>query len=189
MLVLASASPRRASVLGAAGIPFTVRVSPVEEARLPGETPRDYVCRLARAKAESVQRNPGEIVLGADTIVVIDGRILVKPSDAAEASAMLHLLGGRTHQVLTGICLASDRETIVDCEVTQVSFLPLSGEEIRDYVASGEPAGKAGAYAIQGLASRFIDRIEGCYFNVVGLPVSNVWRHLRGMSEVPYHRI
>ncbi|HEV2447271.1 MAG TPA: Maf family protein [Candidatus Sulfopaludibacter sp.] len=179
-LVLASQSPRRAEILRHAGIPFTIRVEPVDEAPLPAENPELYVQRLAEAKARAVHAAPGEIVLGADTTVVVGRDMLAKPADAADARRMLSLLSGRCHQVLTGICLRRGEDAIRDRAVTQVWFARMTGPEIEDYVASGEPIGKAGAYAIQGLASKFIERIEGCYFNVVGLPVALVYRHLAG---------
>ena len=123
----------------------------------------------------------GEIVLAADTTVVIQGEILAKPLDTADARRMLHLLSGQRHEVLTGICLRSANRMVEDCAETSVWFAPLSTQEIANYAASGEPMDKAGAYAIQGLASKFIQRIEGCYFNVMGLPVAMVYRHLREM--------
>jgi septum formation protein len=180
-LVLASASPRRRELLTLAGFQFEVRSRPIEEVRAPGESPRDYVTRLARQKAEASCENPAEIVLGADTTVVLDDRILEKPNHAASAKAMLRALSCREHIVLTGICLKHHRKTIVDCESTRVSFVALDEQEIADYVASGEPMDKAGAYAIQGLASKFVDRIEGCYFNVMGLPLAMFYRHFKSL--------
>jgi septum formation protein len=179
MVVLASQSPRRRELLERAGIPFTVRVSGVPEHEIPGETPSAYVRRLAREKATAVSRASGEIVLGADTTVVIDGQILAKPADRADAVRMLRLLSGREHDVLTGICLVHSGGVVEDESCTTVRFVSLSEAEIETYVASGEPADKAGAYAIQGLASKFIDRIAGDYCNVVGLPVALVYSHLR----------
>lgn len=182
MLVLASKSPRRSEILKQAGFDFVVRAANVPENRRDGETPVDFVQRLAREKAMAVERNAREVILGADTIVAASGEILGKPSDAADAARMLSLLSGRQHEVLTGICLRTPTRDIVDCAVTKVVFSPLRQVEISAYVASGEPMDKAGAYAIQGLASKFVERIEGCYFNVVGLPVSLVYRYLSGMS-------
>jgi nucleoside triphosphate pyrophosphatase len=177
-LVLASRSPRRQEILRQAGIAFTVRAADVDETPLANEKPEDYVQRLAEVKALAVPREPGEIVLGADTTVVIDGEMLGKPADTADARRMLGLLAGRRHEVLTGICLRRDAGLICDWAATAVWFAPMTAREIEDYAASGEPMDKAGAYAIQGLASKFITRIEGCYFNVVGLPVALVYRRL-----------
>jgi septum formation protein len=179
MLVLASQSPRRSEILRQAGIPFTVRVADVDESVLAGESPADYVQRLAAAKAYAVEASDGETVLGADTTVVIDGEILAKPVDAADARRMLVRLSGRRHEVLTGVCLRRGEGAIRDYVTTGVIFAPLSDAEIDEYVASGEPMDKAGAYAIQGLASKFVERIEGDYFNVMGLPVALVYRWLR----------
>jgi septum formation protein len=176
MLVLASQSPRRSEILRQAGIPFVVRVVSVDETPLQGEKPADYVVRLAELKALAVPAGPNETVLGADTTVVIDGDMLGKPADAADARRMLARLSGRQHQVITGICLKRGLEVVRDCAATKVWFAPMSTREIEEYVSSGEPMDKAGAYAIQGLASKFIERIDGCYFNVVGLPVALVYR-------------
>jgi septum formation protein len=179
MLVLASQSPRRKEILTQAGIPFTVRTSPVDESALPRENPVDYVLRLAQQKACAVQAGTDEVVLGADTTVVINGEMLGKPEDAVDARRMLAMLAGRRHEVITGICIKEGSRMIRDWSSTLVWFTPMSELEIEEYVASGEPMDKAGAYAIQGLASKYIEKIEGCYFNVVGLPVSLVHRHLR----------
>ena len=178
MLVLASGSPRRSEILRQAGIPFTVRPASVDEAILPGEAPDAYVRRLAEAKARAATAKVNETVLGADTTVVVSGEILGKPANAEDARRMLALLSGRRHEVLTGICLRRGAETVCDHAVTAVWFARLSANELEEYVASQEPMDKAGAYAIQGLASRYVERIEGCYFNVVGLPVSLVYRRL-----------
>ena len=179
MIVLASASPRRAELLRNAGLRYTVRPSRIDETHRLAEPARDYVCRLAREKAHAVHAGPSEVVLAADTTVHLNGRIFEKPADAEDALRMLQALSGQTHEVLTGICLRRAAEVVVDCESTRVHFLDVPADELIAYANSGEPIDKAGAYAIQGEASRFIDRIEGCYFNVVGLPVSLVWRHLR----------
>jgi septum formation protein len=178
MVVLASKSPRRAEVLRAAGIPFVVRPADVHEERRPGEGAADYVQRLALEKALAVDAAPGEVVLGADTTVVAGEAILEKPRDAEDARRMLELLSGRWHEVITGVCLRAQAWRVVDCSVTRVLFSRLTDAQIAGYVASGEPMDKAGAYAIQGLASKFIERIEGEYFNVVGLPVAMVYRYL-----------
>jgi len=182
MLVLASQSPRRAEILRQAGIEFVVRPAEVDESPLEAERPGPYVRRLARDKALAVDAAPDEIVLAADTTVVSHGELLAKPVDAADARRMLALLSGRRHEVLTGICLRRGPELLCDHASTAVWFAPLSEAEIDAYVASGEPMDKAGAYAIQGLASKFVERIEGCYFNVMGLPVAMVYRHLHDLG-------
>jgi septum formation protein len=178
-VVLASRSPRRAELLAAAGIEFTVRVADVDEAPLEGEVPRDYVLRIAEMKARAVHATADEIVLAADTTVVLGNEIMGKPSDAADAARMLRALAGNRHEVITAICLRRGSKVETDIASTSVWFAPLSEAEIADYVASGEPMDKAGAYGIQGLASKFIDRIEGSYSNVVGLPVALTYRRLR----------
>ncbi|HEY1647268.1 MAG TPA: Maf family protein [Terracidiphilus sp.] len=191
MLILASASPRRRELLTQAGFSFEVHPAHIPEDPLPDEDPIAYVTRLAREKAEVVfKKLSGEdathggphalAVLGADTTVTLDGHILGKPADAADAVRMLRLLSGRSHRVVTGVALATARGIEVAAEVTGVRFLTLSQEEIEAYVATGEPMDKAGAYAIQGRASRWIPRIEGCYFNVVGLPLALVSTLLEG---------
>jgi septum formation protein len=183
VLILASQSPRRAEILRQAGIPFVVRAAPVDEDLLPGEMPDTYVRRLAQAKARAVEATGDEIVLGADTTVVVDQEILAKPADAIDAHRMLTLLSGRRHEVMTGICLRRGEEMICDHAVTAVWFAAMTEQEIDDYVASGEPMDKAGAYAVQGAASKFIPRIEGCYFNVVGLPIALVYRHYVNLTR------
>lgn len=179
MLVLASQSPRRAEILRNAGIPFVVRVTPVDETPRDGEKPEEYVQRLAEEKARAVHAEDSETVLGADTTVVIDGAMLGKPADAADARRMLKLLSGRKHEVITGIAIRRGGRVTCDWAITSVWFARMSECEIDDYVASGEPMDKAGAYAIQGLASKFVEKVEGGYFNVVGLPVSLVYRRLK----------
>ena len=180
MIVLASASPRRADILSAAGIPFVREVPPgVDETPAPAEPPRDYVTRLAVRKAEAVAIDSARIVLGADTTVVVEGEILGKPTGAADAERMLRLLSGRAHEVITGICFRHSDHHMVDSATTRVWFAELSDREIAAYVASGEPMDKAGAYGIQGLASKFVNRIDGCYFNVMGLPIARVYAHMR----------
>ena len=183
MLVLASQSPRRAEILRRAGIPFVVRAAAVDETPLAHEKPEEYVRRLAELKARAVPAAPGEIVLGADTTVAIDGEVLAKPEDAADARRMLRLLSGRRHEVLTGVCLLSEGRAVCECAATAVWFVPLSDGEIAEYAASGEPMDKAGAYGIQGLASKYVEKIEGCYFNVVGLPVALVYRMLAELER------
>ena len=175
MLVLASASPRRQELLRNAGIAFEVHPADIAEDSLPGEAAKNCAERLAREKALTVARQrPHDVVLGADTVVVIDGQLLGKPSDAADAARMLRLLSGRSHCVITGVALVTAEAVEVAAEATAVRFLTLSSEEIDAYVATGEPMDKAGAYAIQGRAARWIPRIEGDYFNVVGLPIALV---------------
>ena len=183
MLVLASQSPRRSEILKQAGIPFTVRAAMVDESEMPGERPETYVRRLAELKARGVLAESGEIVLGADTTVVVDGLILGKPVDTDDARRMLALLSNRRHEVMTGICLKRGDSVVIDHAVTSVWFRAMTAQDIDDYVGSGEPMDKAGAYAIQGIASRYIERIEGCYFNVVGLPVSLVYRHYMNLTR------
>ncbi len=183
VLVLASKSPRRREILSAAGLQFQVRSADVPEVLQDGEQALEYVQRLAQAKARAISMAPGDIVLGADTIVVLDGEILEKPLDAADARRMLLLLSGRDHQVITGICLLAGDQELLSSATTLVRFSSLTGEEIQEYVATGEPMDKAGAYAIQGRASRFVERVEGCYFNVVGLPISLVYRQLQRLKQ------
>jgi septum formation protein len=187
MLVLASASPRRQELLRSAGIPFEVQPANIAEDPLPNEAAKDCAERLAREKALAIARQrpdlcPNDVVLGADTVVVVDGRLLGKPSDAANAARMLRMLSARVHQVITGVCLVVGGQWSVASETTSVTMSEISEKEIAEYVASGEPMDKAGAYAIQGIASRWIPRIEGDYCNVVGLPVALVWRMLRESS-------
>jgi len=189
VLVLASASPRRQEILRNAGIEFAVHPTDIPEVPNPGEAPRVFAERMAREKALAVfQRHPDETILGADTVVVVDEHILGKPSDQADAARMLRLLSGRSHIVITGVCLVGSEtrnqkpETVfedVRSETTLVTMDPLRDDDIRSYIVTDEPMDKAGAYAIQGIASRWISRIEGDYFNVVGLPIALVWRMLR----------
>ncbi len=186
-MILASQSPRRLELLRTAGINFVAQAADVDEARLQGEAAEEYVRRLAREKALCVARSapPGTLVLGADTAVVAAGNILGKPRDAADARQMLRLLSGATHRVITGICFVRAPETIeaLRHETTTVVFQPLTEIEIEQYVGSGEALDKAGAYGIQGLASRFVTRIEGCFFNVVGLPISRVYEVLSSLPD------
>lgn len=180
MIILASSSPRRSELLRNAGIPFRVKPAHVPESPEPGEVPLLYTKRLARDKAVAIQEQfPQCFVLGADTIVLTDEHLLEKPSDQEDAIRMLRLLTDRAHTVTTGVCLITpDGKEDVRSETTQVTFGPMTDAEIRSYAASGEPLDRAGAYAIQGIASRYVRRIEGCYFNVVGLPVPLVYRML-----------
>lgn len=173
--VLASASPRRQELLTAAGYRFEVVTADVDEALREGETADLYVARLAQAKARAVLAGrPGALVLGADTTVVVDGVVLAKPAGAADAARMLGLLQGRAHTVLTGVALVASGWSRVEVAATTVWFAAMTSAEIDGYVASGEPMDKAGAYAVQGRAARFVTRIEGSYSNVVGLPVALV---------------
>lgn len=184
-LILASASPRRRELLTQAGFTFDVVPADVNEDPLASEDPRTYVVRLARDKAEAVYgqlRVPEAIVIGADTTVTVDGHILAKPEDAGDAARMLRKLSGRTHQVITGVAIASATGTEAAAEVTSVEFVALSDEEIAAYVATGEPMDKAGAYGIQGYAARWIPRVEGCYFNVVGLPLARIASMLKAVD-------
>jgi septum formation protein len=174
-IVLASASPRRRDLLAAAGFSFDVDVANVDERRRPAESPEAYVDRVARDKAEMVAaRRPDDAVLAADTVVLIDAEVLGKPVDADDAARMLTRLSGRAHEVLTGVALACRGRVDSLTARTRVWVKALSAREIGWYVASGEPFDKAGAYAIQGLASRFITGIDGSYSNVVGLPMASV---------------
>ena len=188
-IILASSSPRRAEILREAGIAFQIRPTEIDETTLPGEAAQAMVARLAEAKARAAaaQMDAGMreyIVVGADTTVELGGEILGKPRDSAHAREMLANLSGRTHRVLTGIFLLQlpGNTTRAAVEISAVTFAPLIEKEIDAYVASGEPLGKAGAYAIQGLAGRYIPRIEGCYFNVVGLPLARLYVLLRELG-------
>ena len=178
MLILASQSPRRRELLERAGIPFAVRTAEIDESVREGEAPQQYVRRLAVKKAMAVPREAGACVLAADTTVVLGSEIFGKPADAPDAARMLSALAGRSHEVITGICIFYRQELFIDAAVTIVHFGAMTAAEIDAYVATGEPIDKAGGYAIQGVASRYITGIDGCYFNVVGLPVSLVCRYL-----------
>src|SRR5664279_2776513 len=189
-LILASNSPRRAELLRNAGISFTVDPAHIPEQPRTGEPPLQYVQRLARDKARVVfSRHPDNVVLGADTVVVVDEHLLEKPRDAADAARMLRLLSGRAHQVITGVCLVAKDYEQTEAEITEVRFSTLSESEITGYVETGEPMDKAGAYAIQGMASRWVERIDGCYFNVVGLPVPRVFRMMQALEVATGIRI
>ena len=180
--VLASASPRRAELLAAAGFAFEVAHADIDEAPLAGESADRYVLRLAEGKARAVaSRHPSRPVLGADTTVVVDGDILGKPGDAAEAAAMLRRLQGRAHEVLTGVAFVAPAGARVELETTRVWFAPMTEAEIAAYVDTGEPLDKAGAYGIQGWAARYVTRVEGSYSNVVGLPVALVHALVRAL--------
>ena len=175
-LVLASGSPRRAEILNSVGWEFTKQVADIDETELAGERPDDYVLRLAREKTEVVAVNfPDQIVLGADTTVVIDGQILAKPIDLADARRMLTTLAGNWHEVLTGVAIVENGETRSALQRTRVKFAPMTEAEIAFLSERGDPLDKAGAYAVQAQAALFIDGIEGDYWNVVGLPVKLVY--------------
>jgi septum formation protein len=190
-IILASASPRRAEMLRSAGIPFEAMPSEVTEVRGARETASAMVLRLAEAKARAVlaQLDPNEpaIVIGADTAVELDGKAFGKPGSAEVARIMLEKLSGRTHRVLTGLAVirVPDGAMARTVEITSVSFSPLSAQEIDQYAATGEPLDKAGGYAIQGFAGRFVERIDGCYFNVVGLPLARLYQVLLELGWKP----
>jgi septum formation protein len=188
-IILASSSPRRAGILRDAGIVFEIRATEIDETALPCETAQAMVARLAEAKARAAAAQIGTamhecIIVGADTTIELGGEVLGKPRDSAHAREMIARLSGRTHHVLTGVFLLRlpGIATRAAVENSVVTFAPLSEKEIDAYVASGEPMGKAGAYAIQGLAGRYIPRIEGCYFNVVGLPLAKLYALLRELG-------
>jgi septum formation protein len=193
MLILASASPRRHELLSQAGLTFTAVAANINEDLLPSEAAAAYVQRLAEEKAQVVWNANKSlavaanslVVLGADTCVVVEGQILGKPSDAADARKMLELLSGRTHAVLTGLAVVTGRGIARDVEITQVTFNQLNDREIAQYIAGGEPLDKSGAYAIQGYAARWIPRIEGCYFNVMGLPIARTIALLAEAGPAP----
>lgn len=192
-LILASASPRRRELLAQTGLKFTVAAANLNEDLLPGEAAAVYVQRLAEEKAQAVwnahrslDASDGPlVVLGADTSVVVEGQILGKPANTADARRMLTLLSGRTHAVMTGLAVVTGHKTVRDVEITQVTFNQLNDREIAQYIANGEPLDKAGAYAIQGYAARWIPRIEGCYFNVVGLPIARTVALLAEAQDGP----
>lgn len=185
MLVLASASPRRRELLLNAGISFTVHATNIDETLAPGEDAVAYVRRLASAKASAAPAGVDDLVLAADTVVCLDGVILGKPASVGEAQMMLRVLSGKTHEVHTAICLRFGLRSLVDVATTRVTFLTMTDEQIEEYSSSGEPMDKAGAYGIQGLASRYIHSVEGCYFNVVGLPVSLVCQRMAELGWKP----
>jgi len=181
-LILASASPRRADLLRSAGFTFEVAPAEIEETPGPAEPAANYTLRVARDKARHVvdrSSSAGAIVLAADTEVVIDSRILGKPSSPENAGAMLRILSGVTHEVVTAVVVQKGRRAVSEVVTTRVQFAPLSPQDIAWYVASGEPMGKAGGYAIRGLGARFVDRIDGSWSSVVGLPIATVHRLLR----------
>ena len=181
-LILASQSPRRRELLGLTGLAFTVRAADIDETMDPEKDPFDEVSRVSRLKALAVSREPGDVVIAADTIVVCEGEILGKPRDEEDAFRILSLLSGRHHEVMTGMTVLRDDEIVTHTEVTNIHFRTLHPEEIRAYIASGEPMDKAGAYGIQGGAALFADQMEGDYYNVMGLPVCRLAMILRSFS-------
>lgn len=178
-LILASQSPRRRELMGLFGLPFTVCVADIDETMDSGKAPDREVARVSRAKAEAICRIPEDVVIAADTVVVLEGTILGKPRDAAEAIAMLTALSGKSHQVMTGLTVLRGQKALVHTEVTDVQFRPLSPKEIEAYVATGEPMDKAGSYGIQGRGGLFVERIQGDYYNVMGLPVCRLYQMLK----------
>ena len=181
-LILASQSPRRKELLGLFHIPFTVQVADVDEAMDPACRPYDEVARVSRLKAQAVSAGPEDVVIAADTIVVCAGKVLGKPRTEEEAKAMLSLLSGRDHQVMTGMTVLRGDRAVTHTEVTDIHFRPLTDREIQVYVASGEPMDKAGAYGIQGGAALFAEKMVGDYYNVMGLPVCKLWQILHKIA-------
>ncbi len=177
-LILASQSPRRKELLGFLHIPFVIRAADIDETMDAAKPPEAEVARVSRKKAEATPREPGDIVIAADTIVVCDGQVLGKPQSPEHAIHMLSLLSGRAHQVMTGLTVLRDRQVLTCTECTDIYFRPLSEREIENYVATGEPMDKAGAYAIQGGAALFAQHMVGDYYNVMGLPVCKLWQLL-----------
>ena len=183
MLILASQSPRRKELMGKLNMPFAIRVADVDETMDAAKPPEEEVARVSALKAAAVSHKPEDIVIAADTIVVCDGKVLGKPKDDAHATAMLHLLSGRDHQVMTGLTLLKGDRKLSHTEITDVHFRELSAQDIDAYIRTGEHKDKAGAYGIQGGAAVFVDRISGDYFNVVGLPVCRLQLLLRQIME------
>ena len=181
-LILASQSPRRRELLGLTGLDFTVRVADIDETMDPAAAPFDEVARVSREKALAVAREPEDVVIAADTIVVCGGKVLGKPRDEEDAFRILSLLSGRSHEVMTGMTVVRGEEVITHTEVTKIHFRALKPAEIRAYIASGEPMDKAGAYGIQGGAALFADQMEGDYYNVMGLPVCRLAMILRSFG-------
>lgn len=185
-IILASQSPRRRELLSLIGIPHAVRPADLDESLLPGEEPVPHAERLARSKSEAIAgREPGAVVIGADTIVVLDGEILGKPATALEAQATLRKLSGRTHTVHTAVAVTRDGRTVSDVESVEVTFRPLTAEQIDAYIATGEPMDKAGAYGIQGFGAVIVERVHGDYFAVMGLALGMLVGLLE-QAGVPY---
>ena len=182
-IILASQSPRRRELMGLLRLPFTVRVADIDETMDPGKAPFDEVARVSRLKAEATPRQAEDTVIAADTIVVCQDQVLGKPKDEADAYRMLRLLSGRDHQVMTGLTVLQGNKTVTCTEVADIHFRELSDKEIYDYIATGEPMDKAGAYGIQGGAALFAQRLEGDYYNVMGLPVCRLYLILKEFME------
>ena len=180
-LILASQSPRRKELLGLFGVDFSVRAADIDETMDPEKPPFEEVARVSRAKARAIGCSADEVVVAADTIVVCDGQVLGKPRDEADAQRMLTMLSGRTHQVMTGLTVMTPEDTETCTEVAEITFRPLSQKEIRSYVRTGEPMDKAGAYGIQGGAALFAEKINGDFYNVMGLPVCRLGQILDRM--------
>ncbi len=181
-LILASQSPRRKELLGLFHIPFTVRVADIDETMDPAKDPAQEVARVSKAKALAVPRQAEDVVIAADTIVVLEDRVLGKPKDEAHAEQMLSALSGRDHQVMTGVTVLKGDSALTHTEITDIHFRPLSQTEIRRYVATGESMDKAGAYGIQGGAALFAEKMQGDYYNVMGLPVCRLFQMLQTLA-------
>ena len=183
-LILASQSPRRKELMGLFHVPFTVKAADIDETMDETKHPYDEVARVSRLKAEATPREADDVVIAADTIVVCDGKVLGKPKSEADAIAMLRLLSGRDHQVMTGMTVLRGADAVTHTEVTDIHFRQLTEKEITDYVRTGEPMDKAGSYAIQGGAALFCEKLDGDYYNVVGLPVCRLGQILRRMAVI-----
>ena len=181
-LILASQSPRRKELLGLFHIPFTVKVADIDEAMDPARSPAQEVARVSRAKAEAIEGHAGDVIIAADTIVVLADQVLGKPKNEADAIAMLTALSGRDHQVMTGVTVLRGNKVLTHTEITDIHFRPLSQKEIEAYVATGEPMDKAGSYGIQGGAALFAEKMHGDYYNVMGLPVCRLWQMLQQIA-------
>ena len=184
MLILASQSPRRQELLGLLGVDFTIKTADVDEHMDPAQTPQHEVRLVAARKAAKIAEtaDPGDVIISADTIVVIGGEILGKPKDTADAHRMLRLLAGQTHEVMTGLCVRRGKRVESDVVITRVTFRPLSDDEIDAYIATGDPMDKAGSYGVQGRAATFVSGLDGDFFSVMGLPVCRLTELLRGFD-------
>lgn len=181
-LILASQSPRRRELMGVFHVPFIVRVADIDETMDPGKSPSEEVARVSCAKAQAVAHEPDDVVIAADTIVVCDGQVLGKPADEADAYRMLRLLSGRDHQVMTGLTVLRGDQCTVCTEITDIHFRELTDREIRAYIATKEPMDKAGSYGIQGGAALFAEKMNGDYYNVMGLPVCRLGQILKVLA-------